>query len=80
MLSAVDIETEHQIIRSIGSFMQQRICIVVSHRLAPLAEADQLLVMDDGQVVAQGVHEQLLRKNMFYKTIFEYQTSRFEKG
>ncbi|MBE9519901.1 MAG: ABC transporter ATP-binding protein [Proteobacteria bacterium] len=78
-LSAVDIETEHQIIRSIGSFMQQRICIVVSHRLAPLAEADQLLVMDDGQVVAQGVHEQLLRENMFYKTIFEYQTSRVEK-
>jgi ATP-binding cassette subfamily B protein len=79
-LSAVDIETEHQIIRSIGSFLQQRICIVVSHRLAPLAEADKLLVMDDGKIVARGVHEQLLAENMFYKTIFEYQTSRKEKG
>jgi ATP-binding cassette subfamily B protein len=79
-LSAVDIETEHQIIRSIGSFLQQRICIVVSHRLAPLAEADQLLVMDDGKVVAQGVHDQLIAENMFYKTIFEYQTSRTKKG
>ena len=77
-LSAVDIETEHRIIRSIGPFLHQRICIVVSHRLAPLAGADQLLVMDDGKVVAQGVHEQLLRENMFYKTIFEYQTSRVE--
>jgi ABC-type multidrug transport system fused ATPase/permease subunit len=43
-----------------------------------LAGADQLLVMDDGKVVAQGVHEQLLRENMFYKTIFEYQTNRME--
>jgi ATP-binding cassette subfamily B protein len=77
-LSAVDIETEHRIIRSIGPFLHQRICIVVSHRLAPLAGADQLLVMDDGKVVAQGVHEQLLRENMFYKTIFEYQTNRME--
>ena len=79
-LSAVDIETEHQIIRSIGTFLQERICIVVSHRLAPLAEADRLLVMDDGRVVAQGSHNELLRENMFYRTIFEYQTSRGEKG
>ena len=79
-LSAVDIETEHQIIRSIGSFLQERICIVVSHRLAPLAEADQLLVMDDGRVVAQGDHNELLRENMFYKTIFEYQTRSQEPG
>ena len=79
-LSAVDIETEHQIIRSIGTFLQERICVVVSHRLAPLAEADQLLVMDDGRVVAQGVHNELLKENMFYKTIFEYQTSRVGKG
>jgi ATP-binding cassette subfamily B protein len=79
-LSAVDIETEHQIIRSIGSFLQERICIVVSHRLAPLADADQLLVMDDGQIVAQGNHNQLLKENMFYKTIFEYQISRMEKN
>jgi ATP-binding cassette subfamily B protein len=73
-LSAVDIETEHQIIRAIGSFLQQRICIVVSHRLAPLAEADHLVVLDEGRLVAQGTHSQLLEENMYYRTIFEYQT------
>jgi ATP-binding cassette subfamily B protein len=79
-LSAVDIETEHEIIQAIGSFLQERICIVISHRLAPLAEADQLLVMDNGRIVSHGSHEQLLDENRFYKTIYEYQISRMEKG
>jgi ATP-binding cassette subfamily B protein len=79
-LSAVDIETEHEIIQAIGSFLQERICIVISHRLAPLAEADQLLVMDNGRIVSHGSHEQLLDENRFYKTIYDYQISRMEKG
>jgi len=79
-LSAVDIETEHEIIGSMQPFIRERICLVVSHRLAPLAQADQLIVMDRGEIVARGDHEQLLRENRFYATIYEYQTSRMEKG
>ncbi|MGW8287517.1 MAG: ABC transporter ATP-binding protein [Desulfobulbales bacterium] len=75
-LSAVDIETEHQIIGAIQPFIRDRICIIVSHRLAPLAQADQLIVMDRGKVVAQGDHQQLLQENRFYATIYDYQTSR----
>jgi len=79
-LSAVDIETEHEIIGSMRAFIGDRICIVVSHRLAPLAQADHLIVMDRGKVVAQGDHGQLLRTNRFYATIYDYQTSRMGKG
>jgi ATP-binding cassette subfamily B protein len=79
-LSAVDIETEHEIIGSIRSFIIDKVCIMVSHRLAPLAQADQILVMDQGKVVALGSHRYLLEKNRFYTTIYEYQTSRMEKG
>ena len=79
-LSAVDIETEHEIIGTMRSFIRDRICIVVSHRLAPLAQADTLIVMDSGKVVAQGDHRHLLRTNSFYATIYEYQTSRMGKG
>jgi len=78
-LSAVDIETEHEIIGSIRPFIMDRICIIVSHRLSPLAQADQIIVMDLGKVVAQGNHEYLLEKNRFYATIYEYQTSRMGK-
>jgi len=78
-LSAVDIETEYEIIGAMRSFIKGRICIVVSHRLAPLAQADQLIVMDKGKIIAQGDHASLLQENKFYATIYEYQTSRMGK-
>ena len=78
-LSAVDIETEHEIISGMQPFIRDRICIVVSHRLAPLAQADQLIVMDKGKVVARGNHEHLLRESRFYASIYEYQTSWMER-
>ena len=79
-LSAVDIETEHEIIGSMRTFIKNRICMVVSHRLAPLAQADHLVVMDRGKVVAEGDHKHLLETNPFYATIYDYQTSRMERG
>ena len=78
-LSAVDMETEHEIIRSMRPFTKDRICVAVSHRLAPLAQADRLIVMEKGKIVAQGDHEYLLQENRFYATIYEYQTSRMGK-
>ena len=79
-LSAVDIETEHEIISSMRPFIKDRLCIIVSHRLAPLAQADQLIVMEKGRIVARGNHEYLQQENRFYSTIYEYQTSRKERG
>ena len=78
-LSAVDIETEQEIISSMRPFTKNRLCIIVSHRLAPLAQADQLIVMEKGRIVAQGNHEYLLQENRFYATIYAYQTSRMGK-
>jgi len=79
-LSAVDIETEHEIIGSMRPFIRNRICIIVSHRLAPLAQADQLIVMEGGKIVARGTHDHLLQTNSFYATIYEYQTIRMGQG
>lgn len=79
-LSAVDMETEHEIIGAMQEFMRDRICIIVSHRLAPLSQADKLIVMDSGRIVSQGGHEDLLQKSRFYASIYEYQTSRMGKG
>lgn len=79
-LSAVDIETEHQIISAMQPFISKRICIIVSHRLAPLSQADQLIVMDRGKILARGEHQQLLQKNRFYATIYQYQTRHEARG
>lgn len=74
-LSAVDMETEHAIIQSIASYIRGRTCIIVSHRVAPLADATEILVMNNGRVVDRGPHEELIRRNAFYETIYTRQTS-----
>jgi ATP-binding cassette subfamily B protein len=46
---------------------------VVAHRLSTIREADGILVMRDGQVVEQGTHEELLKQNGFYATLYNSQ-------
>ncbi|MDY0039904.1 MAG: ABC transporter ATP-binding protein, partial [Desulforhabdus sp.] len=74
-LSAVDMETEHAIVRSIASYLKNHTCIIVSHRIAPLADAEEIVVMDDGRIIEQGTHSQLLVKSSFYATIYRQQTN-----
>ena len=66
-LSAVDMETEHAIIQSIAAYLQGRTCIIVSHRVAPLADAQEIVVMDQGRIVARGDHDALLRREPFLR-------------
>ena len=73
-LSAVDMETEHAIIRSIASYLEGRTCIIVSHRIAPLADANEIVVMENGRVVDRGTHDELIVRNAFYSNIYRHQT------
>jgi ATP-binding cassette subfamily B multidrug efflux pump len=73
-LSAVDMETEHAIIRSIASYLEGRTCIVVSHRIAPVADAHRIVVMENGRIADQGTHNELIVRNAFYATIHKHQT------
>lgn len=75
-LSAVDMETEHAIIGSIASYLKGRTCIVVSHRVAPLADAQEIVVMEGGRIVERGSHAHLLERSPFYATIYRQQTER----
>lgn len=74
-LSAVDTETEHAILQHIAAYMQGKTCIVISHRIASLADTDEILVMDKGKIVARGDHQELLTGNAFYRKIYSHQTS-----
>ena len=73
-LSAVDMETEHAIIRSIAGYLKGHTCLIVSHRIAPLADAQEILVMERGRIVARGNHNQLLVASPFYATIYRQQS------
>lgn len=72
-LSAVDTQTEHDIIESLKQYFTDRTCIIVSHRLAPLQDADDIIVMDQGRVAARGAHEELMTGSSFYRTIYTHQ-------
>ncbi|MBU0676278.1 MAG: ABC transporter ATP-binding protein/permease [Proteobacteria bacterium] len=79
-LSAVDTDTEHRIIANYGTWLPGRICIIVSHRVIPVMGADQIIVLDQGRIAAQGTHQELLAANDYYRTIVHHQVTPREGG
>jgi len=79
-LSAVDTATEQQIIENFRTWLPGRTCVLVSHRVAPLLEADQIIVMEHGAIAATGNHLELLAKSDFYRTIYQHQITGGEEA
>ncbi len=71
--SSVDVETERQIHRAMVEVMKGRTTFVIAHRLSTVREADQILVLDKGNVVERGNHEELIRSGGIYQSIYELQ-------
>ncbi|MDP6101783.1 MAG: ABC transporter ATP-binding protein [Dehalococcoidia bacterium] len=71
--SSVDTETEHLIRQALNTVIQGRTTFVIAHRLSSVKNADAILVMRDGRVVQQGVHDELLRVPGPYQEIYELQ-------
>ncbi|MFJ7889205.1 ABC transporter ATP-binding protein [Lysinibacillus xylanilyticus] len=72
-LSAVDAKTEARIIENIQRERQDKTTIITTHRLSGIQHADLIIVLDDGQIVEQGTHEQLLVQQGWYKEQFDRQ-------
>ncbi len=72
-LSAVDVETEHQIFAQLHQHFQDKTVIIVSNRLKMLSMTDRILILNEGRIVSDGDHEQLLLENEFYRTMYEKQ-------
>ena len=71
--SALDSATEKSILRSFDTLSEGHTSLVIAHRLSTIIDADQILVMDQGEVVEQGTHQQLLAMNGRYKTMWQLQ-------
>ncbi len=56
--------------------MQGRTSFIVAHRLSTIESADVILVMKDGKIIEQGSHQELLKKNGFYATLYKSQFAR----
>ncbi|PMC40706.1 ABC transporter ATP-binding protein [Bacillus sp. UMB0899] len=74
-LSAVDAKTEEKILHTLKTEMRGRTSIMISHRISTIQHADQIIVMEKGQIVEQGTHETLLRKNGIYKNMYMQQSN-----
>jgi len=71
--SSIDTRTEIRIQKAFKSLMKGRTAFVVAHRLSTIKESDVILVMKDGNIIEQGSHEQLLKQNGFYNTLYNSQ-------
>ena len=72
-LSSVDAETEREILRHLRAVMHGRTAVLISHRVAAIKDADQIIVLDQGKVVARGTHAELVTQEGAYKDLYSSQ-------
>lgn len=79
-LSAVDTKTENSILNNLKRIMKNRTSIIISHRVSSAKLANKILVLDDGVIVEQGNHEELLKKEGVYKELYDKQLQTEEEA
>ncbi len=72
-LSAVDANTEEEILRDLKRIMMERTSIIVSHRISAVKDADEIIVLDDGKITERGTHDELLSRDGFYHELYNKQ-------
>ena len=71
--SSIDTRTEMLIQEAFDRLMQGRTSFIVAHRLSTIRNADEILVMKDGSIIEQGTHDELMKKDGFYHTLYNSQ-------
>lgn len=74
-LSAVDTETEEQILSNLLDFCKNKTTLIVSHRVSSAKNADHIIILEDGQIIEQGTHNQLVNQNGYYADLYAKQLS-----
>ena len=71
--SALDTESERLVQDALNNLMKNRTSIVIAHRLSTIINADEIIVINKGELAEQGSHQQLLEKNGIYKKLYDMQ-------
>jgi ATP-binding cassette, subfamily B, multidrug efflux pump len=72
-LSSVDAQTEAEILQGLRSILKERTCLIISHRISAVKRADEILVLDDGQLIERGSHEELIDRGGVYADLYQQQ-------
>ena len=72
-LSAVDTKTEKQILGYFNEALQEKTAIIITHRIYSLLEFDKIVVLQDGEIVEEGTHKELIDQRAYYYELFEKQ-------
>ncbi len=71
--SSLDTESERLVQDAINNMMQNRTSIVIAHRLSTIRNADEIIVLQKGEIAERGTHDELLSKGVIYKHLVEMQ-------
>ena len=69
-LSAVDTETEEAILNNLLTFCKNKTTIIVSHRISSAKNADKIIILEEGEIIQQGTHNQLVAQEGYYKELY----------
>jgi len=72
-LSSVDTKTEEEILDNLKQFLKERTSIIVSHRISTIKDADLIVVLDEGEIIERGTHDELITKDGLYASIHRKQ-------
>ena len=73
--SALDTETEKQVQAAITQLMKDRTVLAIAHRLSSIIHADKIVVIENGEIIEQGTHQELYALNGKYRKLYDLQTA-----
>lgn len=71
--SALDNRTENEVLKNVKKMVENKICIIISNRISDVKDADHIIVLNEGKIIEQGKHEELIRNNGSYYEFYQNQ-------